>query len=307
MSKYYCTRAGKAIDASVNEDAVVAKQSLIAVSDGAGGCGIFADRWSAYLLDKLEAKPFASFEDFDAWTIAIWQEFFDTINEDLPKYKPMVATKFHNEGSYATLAAAWLEGKSLSWTYYGDSALFVYRPSTGVMELMTCRDLSVFAKNPNLINWKTEPKAKHYYDGDLELQGGDIVIVASDALSCLIACAYSAKQNTVALKAIAEGTNRLAGFASAIEEWAEDNEFYTDLLLPLVNTKGNSGAFTKLVHQYYDIGILDNDDYSMAWIEYQNEDGKSFNALSKNAGWVTKRLLDRLTKWLKIYYKKTKK
>ena len=28
-----------------NEDAVIAKDSLIAVSDGAGGGGVFADRW----------------------------------------------------------------------------------------------------------------------------------------------------------------------------------------------------------------------------------------------------------------------
>ena len=36
-----------------NEDAVIAKDSLIAVSDGAGGGGVFADQWSKYLVDKL--------------------------------------------------------------------------------------------------------------------------------------------------------------------------------------------------------------------------------------------------------------
>ena len=37
----------------VNEDAVIAKKELIAVSDGAGGGGVFAERWSKYLVNHL--------------------------------------------------------------------------------------------------------------------------------------------------------------------------------------------------------------------------------------------------------------
>ena len=33
----------------VNEDAVIARENVIAVSDGAGGGGVFAERWSRYL------------------------------------------------------------------------------------------------------------------------------------------------------------------------------------------------------------------------------------------------------------------
>ena len=40
-----------------NEDAVIAKDHLIAVSDGAGGGGVFADKWSKYLVDHLPDKP----------------------------------------------------------------------------------------------------------------------------------------------------------------------------------------------------------------------------------------------------------
>ena len=38
---------------SINEDDAVGRRNMIAVSDGAGGGGLFADRWSKYLLKKL--------------------------------------------------------------------------------------------------------------------------------------------------------------------------------------------------------------------------------------------------------------
>ena len=44
---------GKIGENLVNEDAAVAKERLIAVSDGAGGGGVFADCWSQYLVNNL--------------------------------------------------------------------------------------------------------------------------------------------------------------------------------------------------------------------------------------------------------------
>ena len=49
----------------VNEDAAKATQEWIAVSDGAGGGGVFADLWSSYLVDNLPDTPFANFKEFD--------------------------------------------------------------------------------------------------------------------------------------------------------------------------------------------------------------------------------------------------
>ena len=42
---------------TINEDAVKATEKWIAVSDGAGGGGVFADRWSEYLVEHLPGKP----------------------------------------------------------------------------------------------------------------------------------------------------------------------------------------------------------------------------------------------------------
>ena len=41
----------------VNEDAAIARKDVIAVSDGAGGGGVFAERWSKYLVEHLPEKP----------------------------------------------------------------------------------------------------------------------------------------------------------------------------------------------------------------------------------------------------------
>ena len=45
----------------VNEDAVIARKNVIAVSDGAGGGGVFAERWSQYLVSNLPDKPITDY------------------------------------------------------------------------------------------------------------------------------------------------------------------------------------------------------------------------------------------------------
>ena len=52
----------KSNNPSTNEDSVRCTPGFIAVSDGAGGCGIFAEQWSKYLLDNLGDSRFGSFD-----------------------------------------------------------------------------------------------------------------------------------------------------------------------------------------------------------------------------------------------------
>ena len=40
-------------DHVANEDSFYSSDTCIAVSDGAGGCGLFADEWSHYLIEQL--------------------------------------------------------------------------------------------------------------------------------------------------------------------------------------------------------------------------------------------------------------
>ena len=52
-------------ESTINEDAVIAKDNLIAVSDGAGGGGVYAERWSSYLVNYLPEVPIKSFDELD--------------------------------------------------------------------------------------------------------------------------------------------------------------------------------------------------------------------------------------------------
>ena len=57
---------------AINEDAAKATDLFIAISDGAGGGGVYAERWSNYLLDNLPDTPILSAEELDAWIEQIW-------------------------------------------------------------------------------------------------------------------------------------------------------------------------------------------------------------------------------------------
>ena len=58
------------------EDASKQTRDCIVVSDGAGGGGIFADRWAQYLVDNLPETPIATFQDFTEWMEQIWNPFY---------------------------------------------------------------------------------------------------------------------------------------------------------------------------------------------------------------------------------------
>lgn len=271
-TQYTARRADKAVDAATNEDAVLAKPNIIAVSDGAGGCGIFADRWSEYLLSKLTEKPFATFTEFSQWTDQIWQEFYNDIERGLSQYSPIVQNKFNNEGSYATLAAVWhnTQNSTIDWCCYGDSAIFVYRPSTGKMVFMSCIEIETYNRNPHLINWKDIPSEKHFREGKVAIETTDMVFCASDALSCMLTMSYYASQDREQLLKCSNSDTRLAHHAREILEWSTTHKFYEDMLKPLIAACDNA-QFAEKLHAFHKIGILGNDDYSLVWFNSKKE------------------------------------
>ena len=69
----------------VNEDAAIAKDNVIAVSDGAGGGGVFAEHWSQYLVEHVPEKPIKNYMSFDKWIDGIWEPFYNDCEEDYNK------------------------------------------------------------------------------------------------------------------------------------------------------------------------------------------------------------------------------
>ena len=119
-------------DCVANEDAFYSSENCIAVSDGAGGCGLYADEWSKYLIENLpKEKPITSFEELDEWVDGIWEAFYNA-HEEMAREDDTLLSKFYKEGSCATIVCAWMTEKDkCSWMAYGDSVVFHYSRKKG--------------------------------------------------------------------------------------------------------------------------------------------------------------------------------
>ena len=95
-------------ESTINEDAVKATDCMIAVSDGAGGGGVYAERWSAYLVNHLPEIPIKSFEELDSWIEEIWEPFYNACEETAKQEGGMLLDKFYDEGSFATLEPSYV-------------------------------------------------------------------------------------------------------------------------------------------------------------------------------------------------------
>ena len=169
-----------------NEDAVKATPKWIAVSDGAGGGGVFANLWSKYLVEHLPDKPIKSFKSFDNWIDGIWEPFYNDCEKKAQKEGGMLLNKFYDEGSFATLVAVWDTGQ---WISYGDSVAFCYNRKTGLLQHSFTR-LADFNKPPYLINCKDPLNRKGFRHGKFEIDDDCMVFAASDALAHYILLRY---------------------------------------------------------------------------------------------------------------------
>lgn len=176
----------------VNEDAVVAKKEVIAVSDGAGGGGVFAERWSECLVEHLPDEPIADYETFDKWIDSIWEPFYNDCEREAKKIGGLFLNKFYDEGSFATLVAVWKEG---SWISYGDSVAFCYNRKSKELQHSFTR-LADFNNPPYLINCKDSLEEKGFRNGKFKIDKDCIVFAASDTLAHYILMMYKVAYST---------------------------------------------------------------------------------------------------------------
>ena len=163
----------------VNEDAVIAKEDVIAVSDGAGGGGLFAERWSQYLVDHLPDNPIKNYKAFDKWIDTIWEPFYNDCEKEAQKIGGLLLNKFYDEGSFATLVAVWKNGM---WISYGDSVAFCFNRKTKELQHSFTR-LADFNNPPYLINCKDPLNEKGFRKGLFKIDKNCIIFAASDSLA----------------------------------------------------------------------------------------------------------------------------
>lgn len=256
-------------DHVANEDSFFSSDTCIAVSDGAGGCGLFADEWSQYLIEQLtKNKPITSFTELDEWVDSIWESFYNEHEEKAKQGDGILLNKFYNEGSCATIAAAWITGdKQCKWMAYGDSVVFHYSFQTGVLEHSFTK-LADFSNPPRLVSCKDPLEEEGFRNGEFVLDDSSIVFVASDALSHYILMMYELAHCKEFGEELAEeylkqsGNSQLLKTAETIKF-----DFGTDVLQSLLDATLSSSQFELYLKELNSKGILDMDDFTLVYFK----------------------------------------
>lgn len=245
----------------VNEDAAIAKENLIAVSDGAGGGGIFADRWSQYLVEHLPDKPIKNYKAFDKWIDKIWEPFYNEYEEKAKAEGGMLLNKFYDEGSFATLVAVWKGGQ---WMSYGDSVAFCYNKKTGEL-LHSFTRLADFNNPPYLINCKDPLDEKGFKCGKFKISKDCIVFATSDTLAHYIIMMYEVAHSTNYTEEIQEAVHAQTKNSSHIKVATSltSIDFEKDVIQKMLNCNRNFLLMSHIKGLRKN-GLIGHDDYSLA-------------------------------------------
>ena len=261
-----CVSIAKPNENMPNEDAVFCSPQCIAVSDGAGGCGLYADEWSRYLIEHLpKDAPLSSFTELDGWVDGIWERFYNEHEERAKEGDGILLNKFYNEGSYATIAAVWAtEQGQCQWMTYGDSVVFHYSRQTGLLEHSFTR-LANFSNPPRLVSCKDPLEEEGFRSGVFHLDDTSVVFAASDALShyCLMMYEVSKRmefEDELAEERIKQTSNQ------QLLQVAEKEPFHfdEDVLRPLLRSADSEADFKELMETLYVKRLIDMDDYTLA-------------------------------------------
>ena len=244
-----------------NEDAAKATLRWVAVSDGAGGGGVFADKWSRYLVDHLLDEPIANYQAFDAWIDSIWEPFYNDCEKLAKQEGGLLLNKFYDEGAFATLAAIWENGQ---WICYGDSVVFCYDKKTGLLKHSFGRVVD-FNNPPYLVNCKDPTNEKGFKSGKFDISQNNIVFVTSDALAHYIIMMYEVTHKEKFYEELQEAISAQTKDSNYIKTALslKKVDFEKDVIAKLLNCK-NVANYKRHLQSLYKKGLLGHDDYSLA-------------------------------------------
>lgn len=247
-------------EGSINEDAAKATERWIAVSDGAGGGGVFADRWSKYLVDHLPDEPITDYGGFDQWIDGIWETFYNECEAIAKEEGGMFLNKFYDEGSFATIVAVWNNGQ---WISFGDSVAFCYNKDAGTLQ-HTFGRIADFNNPPYLVNCKDPTDEKGFKCGRFEVHDNSVVFAASDALAHYILMMYEVTHQDSFREELLEAVNaqtKDSNFIKTAMRLRKAN-FEKDVIGKLLNCK-NAGNFKRHLDSLRKKGLIGHDDYSL--------------------------------------------
>jgi hypothetical protein len=258
------------LDKSANEDNFICSLPIVVVSDGAGGTGLFADKWSEYLCNYVSQSPIKNFQDLCNWQESIWEDFYK-------KYKTIaeekgIGGKFLEEGSSATFVALWEETNQLHWCTYGDSVMFHFRKKE--LLFANIQNPNQFNESPFLLNWKDTPDNRGFQSGIRIPKKGDKIIILTDTLAQYLLIAYlvcnKSKTNNTMLENLMQSGTRLASTCNEmIRQDYKNLDFTKDILSPIQNSLDTKEDFEKYTQEIYKKGLLGLDDYSMVLLNFK--------------------------------------
>lgn len=272
-----CVSIGKFEPGCLNEDAALARENVIAVSDGAGGGGLFAERWSRYLLDHLPGTPITTAEELDSWIGEIWEPFYNQCEAEAKQLGGMSLEKFYDEGSFATLVAVWrTSATSCRWMNFGDSVAFCYDYSARTLR-HTFGELGDFDNPPYLINCKDELNKNGFRSGVWETGKHTLVFAASDSLAHYILMMYEAGRGDDYAKELQEAEARQSKNGNYIRmaKALPAIHFEMRVLGKLMNCANHPGNFKRHLESLLRKGLLATDDYSLAVLGDRREQERS--------------------------------
>lgn len=261
MRNYYTRSTHKFEKNVLNENAAIAKKNVIAVSDGAGGGGVFAERWSKYLLKKLPSSPITTFKELDDWIDSIWELFYNDCENEAQKHGGLFLEKFYDEGSFATLAAAWkVSDTEWQWITYGDSVIFCYNKTNGILDYSPIR-LADFNNPPFLISDQAPLKEEGFSQGNFLTTEDSIVFATTDALAHYILMMYELSKKVAYEEEIKEALAAKTKNSNYIDTALNMNFSFPDVLKDLID---RSMDFRVKLRKLEKNGLIAHDDYSIA-------------------------------------------
>ena len=246
-----------------NEDAAIASKEVIAVADGAGGGGVFADCWSQYLVNNLPDNPIKDYKSFDTWIDGIWEPFYNECETKAKNIGGMFLNKFYDEGSFTTLVAVWKDGQ---WISYGDSVAFCYNMKTGELQHSFTR-LVDFNNSPYLINCKDPLDESGFRGGQFTKDNECVIMAASDTLAHYILMMYEVAYKDRFADELQEAIDAQTKNGNFIKTAMpiEDLDFEKDVIRKLLNCR-TWPILQSHIKGLKKKGLIGHDDYSLAII-----------------------------------------
>ena len=257
-------------DIMPNEDSFFVSDNCIAISDGAGGCGLYSDEWSHYLINNLpKDKPIKTFIELDKWIDQIWESFYYEHELRTQQGDGLLQSKFYSEGSCATLVSGWCSNKKdVVWCSYGDSVLFHYNRTNKVLEHSFTK-LADFSNSPMLISCKESLDELGFRSGVFHIADDSVVFAASDALSHYILMMYMLGNKKSYADEIDEMLHTHSDNSNMVQVADTLNyNFEKDVIDAIANIVDKPLLFEAKMKELYGLGVLDIDDYTIAFLKY---------------------------------------